>query len=456
MADAPVVDRTANVAEALPPRNCTLGQYVGVLRQATIGQRDKGMAVRNRKVGVASVLLAAALAAGCSKETAAPQRPAPQVTVIVAKPETIPFVPTFVAQTESSRQVDIVARVSGYLDRIAYREGELVKQGQLLFQLDPKPFQAQLDAARGELQAQQARHTTAAANLARIKPLAEQRALSQADLDKAQGEFDASKAAVFSAQAKVKEAELNLGYTTITAPVTGLASKSSQREGAYVNAVGESAKLTYVAALDPMWVNFSVSQNQMAKIKDMVEKKQLVVPANQDFGVEIIMSDGAVYPYKGKINFAAPAFSQETGSFLVRAVLPNTKGDLRPGMFVTVRLLGATQPDAIVVPQLAVQQGSNGHLVYVVKEDGTAEVRPVVVGDYYGEKDVVIVSGLGGGDRVVVEGALKVVPGQPVKVVEPGTEPAKGEKGAPKGETKGGTKKGAARDLQLKMAQSLD
>jgi len=162
-----------------------------------------------------------------------------------------------------------------------------------------------------------------------------------------------------------------------------------------------------------------VSQNQTAKLKDMMEKKQLVAPPNLDFEVEIILSDGAVYPERGRINFADPSFSQETGSFLVRAQLPNTKKELRPGMFVTARLLGATRPDAIIIPQLAVQQGSNGHLVYVVKQDGTAEVRPVVVGDYQGDKDIVIMSGLQGGDRVVVDGALRVVPGQPVRIVEP-------------------------------------
>ena len=203
-----------------------------------------------RHVRYAAVLLVVALAAGCSKEAPPPPRPAPQVTVITATPKTIPFVATFVAQTESSQQVDIVARVSGYLDKIAYREGELVKAGQVLFQIDPRPFQAQLDAAKGELLAQQARFATAKANLARIKPLAAQDAVSKADLDRAQGDYDSSNAAVFAAEAKVKEAALNLGYTTIRAPVTGLASRASQRQGAYINAVSEGAKLTYVAALD--------------------------------------------------------------------------------------------------------------------------------------------------------------------------------------------------------------
>jgi len=361
-----------------------------------------------------------ALGAGCSKETAPTQRPAPVVSVMTVEPRTIPYTITFVAQTESSQQVNIVARVSGYLDKIAYHEGDLVKQGQLLFQLDPKPFQAQLQATRGELQSQQARHTNAKANLERVKPLAEQNALSQADLDRAQAEFDASKAAVFTAQAKVEDAQLNLGYTTIRSPVTGLASRSLQRQGAYLNALSDSANLTYVAAIDPIWVNFSVSQNQVAKLREQTQKGQIVVPKNRDYDVEVVLSDGTVYPYQGKINFADPSFSQDTGSFLVRAVLPNPKRELQPGMFVTANVKGAELPNAIIVPQLAVQQGSNGHLVYVVNQAGSAEVRPVIVGDYYGEKDIVIVDGLNKGDRVVVEGVLKVVPGQPVKIAAAG------------------------------------
>ena len=371
---------------------------------------------------VVTFLLAAVTAglAGCSKDAPPPQRPAPMVSVLEIKPRTIPITPTFVAQTESSRQVDIVARVSGFLDKIAYNEGDLVKAGQILLQLDPKPFEAQLDAAKGELQAQQARLFTARATLNRVKPLAAQNALSQSDLDRATGEFEAATAAVYSAQAKVKEAELNLGYTTIRSPVTGVASRSLPREGAYLNSLSPDAKLTYVAALDPIWVNFSVSQNQMAKSKEERAKGLMVAPKDEAFEVELVLPGGTPYPERGKISFADPSFSPDTGSFLVRAVLPNPKTELRPGMFVTALLHGAKRPNAIVVPQLAVQQGSNGHLVYVVKEDGTAEVRPVIVGDYYGEKDIVIVDGLHAGDRVIVDGVLKVVPGQPVKIVAPG------------------------------------
>jgi len=357
-----------------------------------------------------------ALVAGCSKEAPTAQRPPPQVSVLSLKAQTIPMSQTFVAQTESSRQVDIVARVSGYLDRIAYAEGEVVKEGDLLFQIDPKPFQAQLQSAEGELLAQKARLTTAKANLDRTRPLARMDALSRADLDKAQGDFDSSNAAVFAAQAKVRAQELNLGYTTITSPVTGLAGRASQRQGAYINSMSDGAKLTYVAALDPMWVNFSVSQNQMAKVREMVEKKQLVLPAGQDLEVELVMSDGGAYPQKGRINFADPSFSQDTGAFLVRAVINNPQRVLRPGMFVNAKVEGLMRPDAIVLPQLAVQQGPNGHFVYVVKQDNTAEVRPVKGGEYYGDKDIVIVEGLKAGDRVVTDGMLKVAPGKPVQI----------------------------------------
>src|SRR5215831_18691829 len=156
-----------------------------------------------------------ALAAACGKSEAPAQRPPPLVSVLALKAQTIPFNPTFVAQTESSRQVDIVARVSGYLDRIGYTEGQLVKEGELLFQIDPKPFQAQLDSATGELLAQKARLTTATANLRRVEPLVKQDALPQSDLDKARGEYETAKAAVYAANANVTEAKLNLSYASI-------------------------------------------------------------------------------------------------------------------------------------------------------------------------------------------------------------------------------------------------
>ena len=149
-----------------------------------------------------------------------------------------------------------------------------------------------------------------------------------------------------------------------------------------------------------------------------------------------MLPGGVKYPQRGRISFADPSFSQDTGSFMVRAVLPNPKMDLRPGMFVTAIMHGAMRPNAIVVPQLAIQQGSEGHMIYVVNADNVAEVRPVVVGDYVGDHDIVVVQGLHAGDRVVVDGVLKVVPGKPVTVV-PASAPAPA--GAPAAETPGKT-----------------
>lgn len=370
--------------------------------------------------------VAAVALAACEKAPApaAVSRPAPQVKVLTLQPRDIPFTLSFTAQTESSRQVNIVARVSGFLDRIAYQEGELVKAGQLMFELDRKPFQAQLEAAQGALQSQQARLATAEANLARVKPLAEQNALSKADLDRAQGEFDAAKAAVYSAQAGVTQAQLNLSYVTIRSPLNGVAGRALQRQGAFVNATADSANLTYVAAIDPIWVTFSISQNQAARWADERKRGLVVPPKNQAYEVDLVLSDGTPFTERGRISFADPAFSADTGSFQVRAVLPNPKFELKPGMFVTAYLRGAKRPNAIVVPQLAVQQGANGHTVYVVNANGVAELRPVVVGDYFGEKDIVITSGLHAGDRIVVDGLMKVVPGQPVQVMAEGAAAA--------------------------------
>ena len=259
----------------------------------------------------------------------------------------------------------------------------------------------------------------------RVKPLAEQDALPQTDLDRAKGELDAAKAAVFSAQAKVDEAQLNLGYATITSPLTGVASRALQRQGAYVNSLAESANLTYVAALDPIWVNFSISQNQMARYKELQDKGHMVPPKGDNFDVELVLPGGGVYPQRGKIGFADPVVQPGHG------VVPRARGDSQSEVRPAARHVrdrsrawarcGRTRSSC---PQLAVQQGSNGHLVYVVNASGVAEIRPVVVGDYYGDKDIVIQQGLAKGDRVVVEGVLKVVPGQPVKIVAPGAAPA--------------------------------
>ena len=355
---------------------------------------------------------------GCKKQEA-PQAPvATEVTVITVTPKTVPATGEFVAQTESSHQVEIVARVSGFLDKITYNEGDIVEEGQVMFLMDQKPFIAQVDAAKGELENRKAQLWTAKANLERIKPLAEKDAVSKSDLDNATGAVQSAEASVYEAKASLDKAELDLSYTTIKSPVTGISSRALLREGAYLSASGTSSQLTYVAKLDPIWINFSISQNEVAKVREEVKKGQLVTPKNDAYKVEIELSDGTLYPHKGKLSFADPSFSEETGTFLVRAVIANPKSVLMPGMFVKAYIKGAVHPNAIVVPQKAVQQTSKGHVVYVVNDKDQAELRPVLVGDWIGE-DWIITQGLEAGNRVIVEGFQRLAPGAPVKVTAP-------------------------------------
>jgi membrane fusion protein (multidrug efflux system) len=369
------------------------------------------------------LLVLTGMLCGCEKEAPKVAPPVPEVGVVTVTPKTVPVTMSFVAQTESSHQVEVVARVSGFLEKIAYREGDVVKAGQVLFRMDQKPFKAQVAAARGELARAKAQLWTAKANLDRIKPLAELDAASQSDLDNATGAVQSAEAAVYQAQARLDEAELNLGYTVIRSPVTGLSSRSLVREGAFLNPMGETARLTYVAQVNPIWINFSVSQNEFARLQDEVAKGILVPPPNQAYQVEIKLPDGSRYPYPGKISFADPSFSRDTGTFLVRAELPNPQAMLRPGMFVTAIVSGAVRPDAIVVPQKAVQETPNGHVVYGVNEEGLADQRPVVVGEWIGN-DWVVRQGLKAGDKVIVDGFQRLTPGAPVKAVAAEATPA--------------------------------
>lgn len=359
------------------------------------------------------MLLLAALA-GCGKAPPpVPARGPNIVSTITVTAADAPVNAEFVGQTQSSRLVNIQARVTGFLDRRVYTEGSLVKEGQVLFLMDKKPFQAQLDQARAALQQQQAALATTSANLDRTKPLVEQDALSQKDLDDATGQFQQASAGVAQAKAQVVQAELNLSYATIASPVDGISSYALQADGTYLSA--SNSQLTTVAALSPMWVNFSVSENQFQKLHRQIEKGQLKPPPDGSYEVEVVLVDGTVFPHKGRITFSEPEYDTKTGTFLVRASVANPNGTLRPNQFVRVRINGAMRPGAIVVPQRAVQQGPKGHFVWVLDANGKAENRPVSVGDWHGE-GWFINEGLHPGDRVVVDGALGLTPGATVQV----------------------------------------
>ncbi len=349
---------------------------------------------------------------GCGKaEKAAPPRASVEVTTVTVTPQDVPVTTEYVAQTQSSQSVNIQARVSGFLDKRVYTEGAVVKAGQVLFQMDPKPFQAQVDAQNAAMQRNQASLQVAQSNLARTKPLAAQNALSQKDLDDAQGQYEQAAAAVAQSKAQLEEAQLNLSYTTITSPVTGVSSFAAVADGTYLNP--QNAQLTTVSVLTPMWINFSVSENAMERIRNEVKAGQLKLPDTLSFEVEIELVGGGLFPYKGHITFADPSYNSQTGTFLIRASVENPQGILRPNQYVRARLRGAVRPNAILVPQRAVQQGAKGHFVWVVDKQ-QAELRPVVVGEWY-QDSWFIAQGLASGDQVVVDGAIRLAQGVPVK-----------------------------------------
>lgn len=357
------------------------------------------------------------LLCGCGQKEQPPDvAQALPVTTLRVVPADTPVAFEFVGQTESSRQVEIRARVEGFLEEITYQEGTLVQEDQVLFQMDSKPFDAALQQARGELSLQQARLETAAANLRRIKPLADRNAVSRKDLDDASGNEKASRAAVLAAKGAVRAAELNLSYTTIKSPVTGLASKTAQQEGSFLTP-GAEGLLTYVARLDPIWVSFSISENEMLGYRSQEKKGILKFPPRKDFEIEVVLADGSVFPHRGRISFAEPSLSTETGTFLIRAELANPNGQLRPGQFVRVRVHGAQQPQAVLVPQRAVMEGAKGAFVWVVNAEQKAALQAVKAGRWYKDQWF-IDKGLKAGDLVIVDGVMKLRPGVAVQVSE--------------------------------------
>lgn len=376
-------------------------------------QNIHGTAGVQRTFSVIVALLAlAALLPGCEKPQQPPPPP-PEVTVMTVEPKDTPVTFEFVGSTASSQQVEVRARVNGFLDHRLYTEGAIVKQGEVMFQMDRKPFEAQLSAAQAALDEQKARLWTAQSNLKRVRPLAKANAVSQKDLDDAQGRVNAAAAAVEMAKADVDTAKLNLGYTSISAPVTGASSFARIQDGAYVNEL--SGPLTYVAQLDPIWVDFSISEDEMLRIREQKKSGQLRTPDATALGVNLVLADGSVYPETGRMFFRDANYSTETGTFLVRATFSNPGAELRPGQFVRVRIEGAIRPDAVLIPQKAVLQGAQGHFVWIVDRENKAQVRGVEVGSWQGD-NWFITKGLASGDRVITDGLVRLSKGVPVRI----------------------------------------
>jgi len=351
--------------------------------------------------------------------------PPVQVSVITIEPRTLPADFEYTGQTLGSREIEVRARVTGILERRNFVEGGPVTKGQSLFTIDPAPFAAAAARAEADVASADARLTQARNDAARLRPLYADKAVSQKEFDDANSAEAIAAADLKGARARLTEAQLNLLYTRVESPATGIAGRAPRSEGSLVS--GPDVLLTHVTQIDPIWVSFGVPDNDQLRIDSEQAAGRLQLPKGGIFDVTVKLADGAVYGQTGKLNFSDVRVSGATGTTETRAELPNPKGVLRPGQFVRVLLKGAQRPNAVTVPQRAVLEGAQGKYVYVVSAESKAEPRPVQVGEWAGD-DWIIQAGLKPGEKVIVDGMARIfAPGSPVQVAGPQKEPARKE-----------------------------
>ena len=365
---------------------------------------------------------------GCKPNDAQPPggMPPAQVGVVTVTPRTVPVNFEYTGRTAGFRDVEVRARVTGILLKRHYQEGGAVKAGQLLFEIDPAPFRAALDKAEADLARAEAELARAMLDAARMQPLHEAKAVSRKEFDDAVAGERIARAQVLAARALVAEARLDLGYTRVLAPISGVSGRALKSEGSLVSAQ-EATLLTTLSQVEPMYALFGVADGDLLKLEQEAATGRLVLPRDGLFTARVKLADGRLHAREGRVNFSDNRIDPATGTVEGRAQFANPDASLRPGQFVRVVLSGATRPDAILLPQRAVMEGPTGKFVYLVNGEGKAEARPVEVGDWLGE-DWVINAGLAAGERVIVDGALKVMPGAPVHIEE-----KPGESGPPAG-----------------------
>ncbi|APV50315.1 hypothetical protein BWI17_11810 [Betaproteobacteria bacterium GR16-43] len=342
------------------------------------------------------------------------------VAIQEAKARTVDVEFEYPAQTAGSREVEVRARVTGILMKRNFVEGAFVKAGQSLFQLDAAPFEAALARADADVAAADARYGVAQRNAKRMKPLFDAKAASQKDYDDATSAEEVTSADLKAARARQNEARLNVQWTHVESPVSGVTSRALKSEGSLVS--GPDVLLTTVTQNDPIYVNFGISESEQLRLRGEAQAGKLVLPKDGRFDVTVKLENGKVYSAPGKLVFSDARVSNVTGTTDTRAELPNPAGELRPGQFVRAILKGAQRPNAITVPQRAVMEAPQGKLVYVLGADSKAEPRPVVVGDWV-KDEWIITSGLKEGEKVIVDGLMKVYPGAQVQVGDPNAPP---------------------------------
>jgi membrane fusion protein, multidrug efflux system len=367
--------------------------------------------------------MAAALLVGCGKKQAGPAEghggpggPGGPMEVGVLTIATAPVTLTqdLPGRTSAVRMAEVRARVSGIVQKRLFKEGGDVKEGQVLYEIDPAPYQAALGSAQGQLARAEANTTTARLKAQRYKQLLDVKAISKQDYDDALANERTFEADVLSGQAAVKMAKINLGYTQVTSPVSGRIGISQVTEGAYVQDTAATLLAT-VQQLDHVYVDVTQASSEILRLKRALESGRLKADAEGQARVKLIMEDGTIYPEEGTLSVSDVTVNASTNSVTVRAIFPNPRGELLPGLFVRARLEEGNSPDAILVPQLAVSRNSKGEpTTLVIGANGTAELRvletPRTVGNHW-----LVSSGLKPGDQVIVDHLQHVRPGAPVK-----------------------------------------
>ena len=332
--------------------------------------------------------------------------PPPVVNLQVVNPAPVPQVVELTAQVEGTREVEVRARVTGILLTQSYQEGAAVKAGDLLFKIDPAPYEVALSLAKAQLLQEKARYEQASAEAVRQAALLKVNAASSKEAADSKSAAAAAEAARDVAAAKVRAAELDLSYCEVRAPIAGFTGRLNRSEGSLVSPGSESL-LTTVVQRDQVWVRFGLSELQYARLFEGDGA------AAAKAGVEVVLPDGSVYPLQGKVNFVAAQVESRLGTVQMRAEFPNPKTILLPGQYVRVRVRGRTLPDAFVIPAAALMQSAQGRFVWLADDKNLAVMAPVKVDEIAGPI-AVILSGLKSGDRLVTDNLQKVRPGAPV------------------------------------------
>ncbi|MBK6290153.1 MAG: efflux RND transporter periplasmic adaptor subunit [Ignavibacteria bacterium] len=354
-------------------------------------------------VGIA-LLIGITVLTGCHKEEAGPPPPMP-VKVATVEVRDVPIYNEWVGQTRGGEEVEIRARVEGYLDRVVYKEGTFVKRGQVMYIIDPLQYSANVSVARGELAESEANLARSQQDVVRYKPLVEQNAISRQEYETAVQLEKASLASVQARKGSVQKAQLELGYCSVTSPIDGLAGKTQVEAGDLVSRMHGNL-LTTVSKLDPIKVQFSISELEWINfVKSRASRKASGDTGQIEF--QMILADKIAHPYPGRAVVIDNAVDPETGTILIEALFPNPDGEVRPGQFAKVRAVVERRPGAVVVPQRAISELQGAYRVAVVGSDNVVKMRPVVVRNRVGGA-YVIEAGLKAGERIVIEGLQKV------------------------------------------------